>query len=72
MSSLNDTHYEAWTKGQTGIPVIDAAMTQLNQTGEMPNRLRMVTAMFLTKNLLCPLTLGEATSAPIWQIMTMC
>lgn len=34
-------------------------MKQLNETGEMPNRLRMVTAMFLTKNLLCPFTLGE-------------
>lgn len=59
LSGLNDQHFEAWSQGKTGIPVIDAAMKQLNETGEMPNRLRMVTAMFLTKNLLCPFTQGE-------------
>ncbi|WP_028609505.1 cryptochrome/photolyase family protein [Paenibacillus harenae] len=59
LSALTDTHLEAWASGSTGIPIIDAAMTQLNRTGELPNRLRMVTAMFLTKNLLCPFTLGE-------------
>ncbi|WP_235533147.1 FAD-binding domain-containing protein [Paenibacillus sp. Leaf72] len=59
LSALSDQHFEAWSEGKTGIPVIDAAMKQLNETGEMPNRLRMVTAMFLTKNLLCPFTLGE-------------
>ncbi|RXZ79986.1 deoxyribodipyrimidine photo-lyase [Paenibacillaceae bacterium] len=59
LTSLYDAHFEAWSLGQTGIPIIDAAMSQLNETGELPNRLRMVTAMFLTKNLLCPFTLGE-------------
>jgi deoxyribodipyrimidine photo-lyase len=59
LSSLSDRHFENWCKGRTGIPIIDAAMTELNQTGQMPNRLRMVTAMFLTKNLLAPFTLGE-------------
>lgn len=59
-SGLTDVHFEAWCTGQTGIPVIDAAMTELNKTGRMPNRLRMVTAMFLTKNLRCPFPLGEA------------
>lgn len=59
LTPLTDEHFEAWSRGATGIPIIDAAMTQLNRTGEMPNRLRMVTAMFLTKNLLCPFTLGE-------------
>lgn len=59
MSKLSDAHLEAWAAAATGIPIIDAAMTQLNRTGELPNRLRMVTAMFLTKNLLCPFTLGE-------------
>lgn len=44
-------HFEAWSQGRTGVPVIDAAMRQLNATGWMPNRLRMITAMFLTKNL---------------------
>lgn len=59
LSALTDRHFGAWASGATGIPIIDAAMTQLNRTGELPNRLRMVTAMFLTKNLLCPFTLGE-------------
>jgi len=40
----------AWCEGKTGIPIIDAAMRQLNATGWMHNRLRMVVAMFLTKN----------------------
>ncbi|WP_138756126.1 FAD-binding domain-containing protein [Paenibacillus sinopodophylli] len=59
LTPLSDTHFEAWATAATGIPIIDAALTQLNRTGELPNRLRMVTAMFLTKNLLCPFTLGE-------------
>jgi deoxyribodipyrimidine photo-lyase len=56
---LSDQHFAAWAKGETGIPIIDAAMRHLNATGDMHNRLRMVTAMFLTKNLLCPFQLGE-------------
>ncbi|MBD2845582.1 deoxyribodipyrimidine photo-lyase [Paenibacillus sp. IB182496] len=59
LSRLSDRHYEAWERGTTGIPIVDAAMKQIAETGEMPNRLRMVSAMFLTKNLLCPFTLGE-------------
>ncbi|MGO4549025.1 FAD-binding domain-containing protein [Paenibacillus sp. 2TAB23] len=59
LSPLTGTNFKAWSTAATGIPIIDAALTQLNRTGEMPNRLRMVTAMFLTKNLLCPFTLGE-------------
>ncbi|UKS25646.1 DNA photolyase family protein [Paenibacillus sp. HWE-109] len=58
-TNLSDRHFEAWRKAETGVPIIDAAMTELNDTGRMPNRLRMITAMFLTKNLLCPFTLGE-------------
>lgn len=53
-------HFEAWKSGNTGIPLVDAAMRQLNQTGWMHNRLRMVTAMFLTKNLFIDWRLGEA------------
>jgi len=49
----------AWKNGQTGYPIVDAGMRQLNQTGWMHNRLRMVTAMFLTKNLLIDWRLGE-------------
>ncbi|WP_150912611.1 deoxyribodipyrimidine photo-lyase [Marinobacter halotolerans] len=52
--------FEAWKSGQTGIPIVDAAMRQLNQTGWMHNRLRMITAMFLTKNLFIDWRLGEA------------
>ena len=43
--------FEAWCKGQTGYPLVDAAMHQINQTGYMHNRLRMVVASFLTKDL---------------------
>ena len=50
---------EAWKNGQTGYPIVDAGMRQLKQTGWMHNRLRMVTAMFLTKNLLIDWRLGE-------------
>lgn len=49
----------AWKKGKTGYPIIDAAMQQLNQTGWMHNRLRMLTASFLTKVLLVDWRLGE-------------
>ncbi len=59
LSALDDRHFEAWYKGETGIPVIDASMRQLNETGCMHNRLRILSAMFLTKNLQCPFTLGE-------------
>ncbi|WP_420390660.1 deoxyribodipyrimidine photo-lyase [Marinobacter sp.] len=52
--------FEAWKAGNTGIPIVDAAMRQLNQTGWMHNRLRMITAMFLTKNLFIDWRLGEA------------
>ncbi|WP_232301178.1 cryptochrome/photolyase family protein [Gilvimarinus agarilyticus] len=51
--------FTRWCKGQTGIPIIDAAMRQLNQTGWMHNRLRMVSAMFLTKNLRIDWRWGE-------------
>lgn len=49
----------AWQEGRTGIPLVDAAMKQLVETGWMHNRLRMVTAMFLTKNLLIDWREGE-------------
>lgn len=59
LSGLDERHFTAWRDGKTGIPVIDAAMRQLNETGWMPNRLRMIAAMFLTKNLRCPFIYGE-------------
>ncbi|WP_110948197.1 deoxyribodipyrimidine photo-lyase [Pseudomonas bohemica] len=50
---------EAWQQGRTGLPIIDAAMRQLLATGWMHNRLRMIVAMFLTKNLLIDWREGE-------------
>jgi deoxyribodipyrimidine photo-lyase len=47
----NDSYWRAWCEGQTGYPLVDAAMRQLNQTGFMHNRLRMVSASFLVKDL---------------------
>ena len=49
----------AWQQGRTGIPIVDAAMRQLVETGWMHNRLRMVVAMFLSKNLLIDWREGE-------------
>lgn len=51
---------QAWQTGQTGFPLVDAAMRQLLQTGWMHNRLRMLTAMFLSKHLLIDWRVGEA------------
>lgn len=51
--------FEAWCAGKTGIPIVDAAMRQLNETGWMHNRLRMVVAMFLSKNLQLDWRMGE-------------
>lgn len=53
-------YFDAWSLGKTGYPIIDAAMTQLNTTGYMHNRLRMVVASFLTKDLLTDYRFGEA------------
>jgi len=51
--------FERWCAGQTGYPIVDAAMTQLNATGWMHNRLRMIAASFLTKDLLITWQWGE-------------
>lgn len=51
--------FEAWCEGRTGFPIVDAAMRQLNQTGYMHNRLRMVVASFLVKDLLIDWRWGE-------------
>jgi deoxyribodipyrimidine photo-lyase len=55
----NPAHYLAWCEGKTGYPLVDAAMRQLNQTGYMHNRLRMVAASFLVKDLLVDWRWGE-------------
>ncbi len=57
----NDTvAFERWCTGQTGFPLVDAGMRELNATGYMHNRVRMVTASFLTKHLLIDWRWGEA------------
>ncbi len=50
--SNNEAHFEAWCHGKTGYPLVDAGMRELNATGHMHNRVRMVVASFLTKHLL--------------------
>jgi deoxyribodipyrimidine photo-lyase len=55
-----DALLQAWEQGRTGYPIVDAAMAQLNQTGYMHNRLRMVVASFLTKDLGLDWRKGEA------------
>jgi deoxyribodipyrimidine photo-lyase len=54
-----EEHFKAWCDGLTGFPIIDAAMRELNLTGFMHNRLRMVVASFLTKTLLIDWKIGE-------------
>ena len=56
----NETEFELWCKGETGYPIVDAGMRQLNETGWMHNRVRMVVASFLTKHLLIDWRWGEA------------
>ncbi len=55
----DEADFEAWCQGRTGIPLVDAGMRQLRETGWMHNRVRMVTAMFLAKNLLLDWRRGE-------------
>ncbi|KAF2124420.1 hypothetical protein P153DRAFT_426454 [Dothidotthia symphoricarpi CBS 119687] len=55
----SDSHFQAWTQGRTGYPIVDAAMRCLNATKYMHNRLRMITASFLAKHLLLDWRLGE-------------
>ena len=52
--------FEKWCNGQTGYPIVDAGMRELNATGFMHNRVRMITASFLSKHLLLDWRLGEA------------
>jgi deoxyribodipyrimidine photo-lyase len=55
----NDEQFEKWTQGKTGFPIVDAAMRQLNYTGYMHNRCRMIVACFLAKDLLIDWRMGE-------------
>lgn len=56
----NEVEIEAWKQGKTGYPLVDAGMRELNTTGFMHNRVRMVVASFLTKHLLVDWRIGEA------------
>ncbi len=57
--SNNEDHFDKWCKGETGYPIVDAGMRELNATGFMHNRVRMITASFLTKHLLIDWRWGE-------------
>jgi deoxyribodipyrimidine photo-lyase len=55
----DETQFRAWCAGRTGVPIVDAGMRQLTQTGWMHNRVRMIAAMFLTKDLFIDWRWGE-------------
>ena len=55
----NEEEFEKWCTGRTGYPIVDAGMRELNETGFMHNRVRMITASFLTKHLLIDWRWGE-------------
>jgi deoxyribodipyrimidine photo-lyase len=56
----NEAHFDAWTQGRTGYPMVDAAMRQLTSRGWMHNRARMIVASFFTKDLFLDWRKGEA------------
>lgn len=56
----NEQEFEQWCTGKTGYPIVDAGMREMNTTGFMHNRIRMITASFLTKHLLIDWRWGEA------------
>jgi deoxyribodipyrimidine photo-lyase len=56
----SEKEFERWCRGETGYPIVDAGMRQLNETGYMHNRVRMITAGFLCKHLLIDWRRGEA------------
>jgi deoxyribodipyrimidine photo-lyase len=57
---FDQNQFDAWCNGTTGYPIVDAGMRELNATGYMHNRVRMIVASFLTKHLLMDWRLGEA------------
>jgi len=56
----DESEFQAWCEGRTGYPIVDAGMRELNQTGFMHNRVRMIAGSFLTKHLLIDWRWGEA------------
>jgi len=65
----NDEHFELWKQGKTGYPLVDAGMRELNATGFMHNRVRMVVASFLTKHLLIDWRWEKRTSRKNYWIL---
>lgn len=61
-SESRDAHLQAWKEGRTGVPIVDAGMRQANKMGWMHNRVRMIAAMYLTKDLMIDWRLGEKVS----------
>lgn len=55
----NNNHFDKWKNGETGFPIVDAGMRQLNATGYMHNRARLITANFLTRHLMIDWRKGE-------------
>lgn len=80
----DDARFKAWTKGKTGVPIVDAGMRELWATGYMHNRVRMIVASYLIKNLGIPWQQGEewfwdtlvdadpANNAASWQWVAGC
>ena len=65
----NEKDFENWCSGNTGFPLVDAGMRELNKTGFMHNRVRMLVGSFLCKHLLIDWTMGEAYFAKKLLIM---
>nr|WP_287495405.1 FAD-binding domain-containing protein [Candidatus Brachybacter algidus] len=65
----DEVEFKKWSAGTTGYPMVDAGMRQLNETGYMHNRVRMITAGFLCKHLLIDWRWGEAYFAKNYLIM---
>ena len=66
----NDEWLARWQAGETGLPLVDAGMRQLNSTGWMHNRLRMVISQFLAKHLFINWREGERTLCRTWWTAT--
>ena len=58
----NEEHLQAWKDGRTGVPIVDAGMRQVNTRGWMHNRVSMIVAMYLVKDLMIDWRLGEKVS----------
>lgn len=64
-----EEHLQAWKDGRTGVPIVDAGMRQARAMGWMHNRVRMIVAMYLVKDLLIDWRLGEKV-CPIAHLLT--